>query len=54
MIAQRLKEMEAQKLIARTVVHTRPIAVSYEITEFGRTALGFLEQLKKWVDAHGI
>ncbi len=50
MIDQRLKEMEAQKLITRTVVSTRPIAVSYEMTEFGQTALVFLGQLKKWVD----
>lgn len=54
MIDQRLKEMETEKLITRTVVNTRPIAVSYEITEFGRTALDFLEQLKTWVETNDI
>jgi DNA-binding HxlR family transcriptional regulator len=54
MIDQRLKEMEEQKLVKRTVLNTRPIAVSYEITDFGRTALGFLEQLKEWVEQHDI
>lgn len=54
MIDQRLKEMETQKLITRTVINTRPIAVCYEITEFGRTALDFLEQVKNWAEAHNI
>jgi DNA-binding HxlR family transcriptional regulator len=54
MIDQRLKEMEEQKLVKRKVINTRPIAVSYEITDFGRTALGFLEQLKAWVEQHDI
>ncbi len=50
MIADRLKEMENNQLIARTVISTRPVAVSYEITDFGRTALEFLEKLKEWVE----
>jgi DNA-binding HxlR family transcriptional regulator len=54
MIDQRLKEMEQQKLITRTVMNTRPIAVCYELTDFGRTALEFLEQLKIWVEEHDL
>ncbi len=54
MIDQRLKEMEQQKLVKRNVLSTRPIAVSYEITEFGHSALEFLEQLKKWVEEHDL
>lgn len=49
MLAQRLKEMEDNKLIHRKVVSTKPVAVSYEITNFGKTALSFLEELKDWV-----
>lgn len=48
-LSQRLKEMETNKLIKREVVSTQPIAVSYQITEFGKTALGFLDELKSWV-----
>ena len=48
MLSQRLKEMEENKLVKRKVVNAKPVAVSYEITKFGRTALGFLEQLKDW------
>ncbi|MDC0611848.1 helix-turn-helix transcriptional regulator [Vibrio sp.] len=50
MIDQRLKELEQQKMVTRNVLNTRPIAVSYELTEFGRTALAFLEDLKLWVE----
>ncbi len=53
-IVQRLKEMEANGLIMRQVINTRPIAVSYEITDFGKTALGILEQLKDWSESHQI
>ena len=49
-IADRLKEMENNQLIARTVISTRPVSVTYEITDFGRTALEFLEKLKEWVE----
>ena len=45
---ERLKEMESYKLIKRTVISDRPIAVSYEMTKFGKTALCILEQLKDW------
>lgn len=53
-IAQRLREMEAHKLIKRHVIDTQPIAVAYEITDFGKTALDFLDGLKNWVIAHDI
>lgn len=49
MLSQRLKEMETNKLVTRKVINTQPVAVSYEITEFGKTALKFLDELKNWV-----
>ncbi|MGK7946362.1 MAG: winged helix-turn-helix transcriptional regulator [Microcystaceae cyanobacterium] len=51
-ITDRLKEMENNQLITRTVISTRPVAVTYEITDFGCTALDFLEKLKEWVEKH--
>ena len=54
MVDQRLKELEAQGLVRREVLSTRPIAVAYEITEFGQTALGILEQLKDWTEDHAL
>lgn len=52
MVTQRLREMEETGLVKRQVVCDRPIAVSYELTDFGRTALGFLDDLKTWVERH--
>ncbi len=54
MVDQRLKEMESQKLVKRRVLSTRPVAVAYEITAFGRTALDFLGQLKDWTEQHAL
>jgi len=54
MIDSRLKEMDAIGLLERKVLSTKPIAVAYEITDFGRTTLGVLEQLKDWAETHDI
>jgi DNA-binding HxlR family transcriptional regulator len=54
MVTQRLTEMEDMGLVRREVISTKPIAVVYEITDFGRTALGVLENLKDWAEVHGI
>ncbi len=54
MVNQRLKEMEAMGLVRREVLSTRPVAVSYHITEFGQSALGVLQQLKRWAEQNGI
>lgn len=48
MINQRLKELEDYGMITRHVISTRPIAVSYEMTDFGRSAVEILEKLKDW------
>ncbi|MDV2079905.1 winged helix-turn-helix transcriptional regulator [Marinobacter xestospongiae] len=54
MLNERLKYMEEKKLICRTVISERPIAVQYEITAFGSTALGFLDQIHLWAVEHDI
>jgi DNA-binding HxlR family transcriptional regulator len=54
MVNQRLKEMEAQGLVTREVIQDRPIAVQYEITAFGRSALVVLEQLRDWAEVQDI
>ena len=54
MVNQRLKEMEELGLVKRTVLSTRPIAVAYEITDFGRSSLTVLEQLKEWAEANAL
>ncbi len=54
MVNQRLKEMEEIGLVNRKVLSTRPVAVAYEITDFGRSSLTVLEQLKDWAEAHNL
>lgn len=53
MVSERLKELEAATLVRREVISTKPIAVTYEITELGRSALGILEKLKDWSETQG-
>ncbi len=48
MVDQRLKEMEAEGMVKRTVINEKPIAVSYELTEFGYSTLDILIQIKNW------
>ena len=48
MITERLRQLEAQGLVTRTVMDTAPISVHYEISHTGRSAIGFLEQLRQW------
>lgn len=54
MINQRLKELEDEGMILRAVINTRPLAVSYELTEFGRSALSILNDLKMWSETKNI
>jgi DNA-binding HxlR family transcriptional regulator len=54
MIDQRLKELESRGMIIRKVINDRPVAVTYELTEFGRSALDILEQLRIWSEGHDI
>lgn len=54
MVNQRLKEMEETGLLKRRVLSTRPIAVAYEITDFGRSALEVLDQLRVWSEEQDV
>ncbi len=54
MVDQRLKELEAEGMVIRKVISQRPIAVTYELTEFGRSALKILDDLRIWSENHRI
>ncbi|WP_422615194.1 winged helix-turn-helix transcriptional regulator [Grimontia marina] len=54
MIDQRLKELESEGMVLRQVISDRPIAVSYELTEFGQSALKILDDLRNWSETHQI
>ena len=54
MVDLRLKELEAEGMVLRRVISERPVAVTYELTEFGRRALKILDDLRVWSHRTGI
>jgi DNA-binding HxlR family transcriptional regulator len=52
MLSKELKELEANKLIKRTVLDTQPITVQYELTEHGQTLKTIVTNLTEWGLAH--
>ena len=51
MITERLRQLEQQGLVQREVLATSPVSVEYSITPLGATALGFLDELRKWSES---
>ncbi len=51
MITERLRQLEARGLVRREVADAKPLSVWYEVTDFGRTALGFLDELRRWSES---
>ena len=54
MVDQRLKELEQRNMVVRKVVNERPVAVTYELSAFGQSALSILEQLRDWSESHSL
>jgi DNA-binding HxlR family transcriptional regulator len=50
MLAERLKELEAEGMITRRVVPVMPVRVEYELTDKGRALNGVVEALGEWAD----
>src|SRR5918911_4341507 len=50
MLAERLKELEAEGVIRRTVVPETPVRVEYELTDKGRALEGVVKALDAWAD----
>jgi DNA-binding HxlR family transcriptional regulator len=46
--------MEEIGLVRREIISTKPVAVSYELTPFGHSALGILVSLRDWCEEHGV
>ena len=54
MIDQRLKELEANGMVIRKVINDRPVAVTYELSTFGRSALKILDDLRVWSETNDV
>ena len=50
MLAERLKELEAEGMLTRTVVPETPVRVEYQLTDKGRSLEGVLKALDAWAD----
>lgn len=51
MLSERLRELEAEGIVRRTVVPERPVRVEYRLTEKGRALDAVVEGLSRWAEA---
>jgi DNA-binding HxlR family transcriptional regulator len=52
MLSKELYELEQNELVIRTVMHTKPITVEYQLTKHGRTLEAVIEAIRGWGVAH--
>ncbi len=50
MIAERLKELEAENVVTRRVYHEVPVRIEYELTEKGRALESVMAGFQKWAE----
>ena len=51
-LAEQLRELEADGILARTPTGTVPAPVIYELTAYGRTLLPIVEAVRIWGEGH--
>ena len=54
LLSQRLRELEVEGFIERTVTPTTPVLVQYLLTERGRSLMRALQPLVHWGVEHGV
>src|SRR5437870_9776754 len=50
MLAERLRELESEQIVIRTVLPEAPVRVEYTLTEKGRALEGALTAIGKWAE----
>lgn len=48
MLSKELKELEVNLMVTRTIQDTRPITVTYALTDYGRSVIPVIEALVQW------
>lgn len=48
MLSKELQDLEMNNLVSRTVMNTKPVTVSYSITESGKTLAPVIQELASW------
>jgi DNA-binding HxlR family transcriptional regulator len=52
MLSKELRELEMNELVKRTVYDTKPVTVEYELTDYGKTLEGIIDEMAKWGHKH--
>jgi len=52
MLSKELKFLEEHLLIERKVENTRPVKISYRITEYGKSCRSVMSELHRWGNEH--
>ena len=50
MLSERLKELEAEGIVARTVYPETPVRIEYRVTEKGRALAGVVGSVATWAE----
>jgi DNA-binding HxlR family transcriptional regulator len=50
MLTERLKELESQKILSRTVYPETPVRIEYELTEKGKDLSAAMDEIQKWAE----
>jgi DNA-binding HxlR family transcriptional regulator len=48
MLSERLKELEAEGIVRRTVLPTTPVTITYQLTEKGKALQGVMDAIGQW------
>jgi DNA-binding HxlR family transcriptional regulator len=51
MLSERLKELEAEGIVERTVFPDTPVRIEYHVTEKGRALAGVVDSIAAWAEA---
>src|SRR6058998_1959894 len=51
MLSERLKELEAEGLVVRSVIPETPVRIEYHLTDKGRSLVSVVEAVSRWADA---
>lgn len=52
MLSKELQDLEANELVTRSVLDTKPVTVEYELTEYGRTVTPIINTMADWGHQH--
>jgi DNA-binding HxlR family transcriptional regulator len=48
LLSERLKELEAEGIVRRTVLPTRPVSITYQLTEKGKALQTVMDAVGQW------